>query len=130
MTINLPYHDHYLDLSIKKFPAFLLSTLLFVSGLFLLIDAVDFFSNFSPYLLFLMIVPSYISFKLISYPWLVEKFGVLSLKKAVKQEHENNWMILVAVSFLLIINSFTILGFFLFAPVSYLLAANLKLSLR
>lgn len=130
MTVNLPYYDHFLDLSIRKFPAFLLSTLLFTAGLFLMIDAVDFFSTFNPYLFFLMIVPSYLCFKLISYPWLVEKFGVISLKKAARQNHENNWMILAAISFLLIINSFTVLGLFLFAPVSYLLAANLKLSFR
>jgi hypothetical protein len=127
MTVKLPYYENFIDMSIKRFIPFLLTiTLVFVITL-LLIDFVDFLSTFNPNFLFLLIVPLYFVFKVLTFPWIFDKWGFLSIKKAFNQENENNWLILAAISFLLIINQINYLGLFLAAPVSYLVADNLNL---
>ncbi|MBR9680671.1 MAG: hypothetical protein GOU98_02500, partial [Candidatus Altiarchaeota archaeon] len=130
MTVKLPYSDDFIDKSIKKFIPFILTSILLVVSTLFMIDFVDFLYNFNSNALFLLIVPSYLLFKILTFPWIFDRWGVLSIKKAFKQQNENNWLILSGIMFLLIANQIPYLIFFLSAPVSYILADNLEVSLR
>jgi len=123
VTTSLPYSKKFIINSLKKLPSFMLLSLVFIIIFLFIFDLVSFLSIIiGPYSEFLLFIPIYISFKLLTLPWIFVEEGFSAPLTCWNLDSSVNWKIMAVLSTLWLFSiKFPLAPFILMVPISFLI---------